>query len=62
MIKFGLNEHNKKPAIFQSLIENVLLLSLPDERLDAGALLDTSKATTPVSSLSAVDEGVVAVT
>ena len=57
-----LNEHNKKPAIFQSQIQNVLLLSLPDERLDVGALLDTSKATTPVSSLSAVDEGVVAVT
>lgn len=30
--------------------------------LDVGAQLDTSKAITPVSSLTAVDEGVVAVT
>ena len=41
---------------------NVLRLSCPCRRLDDGVELDTSRATTPVSNLTAVDEGVVAVT
>lgn len=48
--------------IFNKFTEYLLLLSWPGRRPDDGAELDTSNDTTPVSSLTAVDEGVVAVT
>ena len=40
---------------------DILLLSCPG-KFGEGRALDTSRATTPVSSLTAVDDGVVAVT
>ena len=43
-------------------VQNLLRLSCPESGADEGALLDTSKATTPVSRRTAVDDGVVAVT
>lgn len=48
--------------IYNKFTEYLLLLSWPGRRPDDGAELDTSNDTTPVSSLTAVDEGVVAVT
>lgn len=48
--------------IYNKFTEYLLLLSWPGRRPDDGAELDTSNDTTPVSSLTAVEEGVVAVT
>ncbi len=63
LLWFRLDKRNKKLAIFNTDCKpHILLLSCPGRRLDDGAELDTSKAITPVSSLTAVDEGVVAVT